>query len=71
VLLHDQGNADTSLYELIPFVKGQTPVEGKATAYVCRNYACSEPVNSVGEFEKMLAAIGPKEMQKSEIKHQN
>ncbi len=57
VLLHDQDKADSSLYEIIPFVKNQIAVEGKATAYVCRNYACNKPINSVGEFEDMLAAI--------------
>jgi len=65
VLLHDQGNADASLYELIPFVKKQTVVEGKATAYLCQSYAGKKPVNTIGQFEQMLAAIGPKEMQRS------
>ena len=57
VLLHDQDNADSELYEAAAFVKNQTAVEGKATAYVCQNYACSKPVNSAGELEKMLASI--------------
>ena len=57
VLLHDQDKADSSFYEVVPFIKEQTALEGRATAYVCRNYACSKPVNSLGELESMLAAI--------------
>ena len=57
VLMHDQDKADSSLYEAVPFIKNQTVVQGKATAYVCRNYACNKPTNSVDELEEMLAAI--------------
>mgnify|MGYP001591724168 CR=1 FL=1 len=54
VLLHDEGKADPALYEIIPFVKNQTAIEGKATAYVCENYACKKPVNDIREFESLL-----------------
>jgi hypothetical protein len=60
VLLHDQDKADSSLYEVVPFLKNQTAIEGKATAYVCENYACKKPVNSVGELENLLDAIAEK-----------
>jgi uncharacterized protein len=30
------------------------PVEGKATAYVCRRYACQAPVTDPREMEKAL-----------------
>ncbi len=55
VLFHDQARAD-SLYELAPFVKNQTAIDGKTTAYVCKNYTCGKPVTSLGELEQMLAA---------------
>ena len=60
VLLHDQGKADSSLYEAVPFLKNQIAIEGKATAYVCENYACKKPVNSVEELKNLLVAITEK-----------
>ncbi len=42
------------LAELAPFVKEMVPVEGKATAYVCRRYACQAPVTDPKEMEKAL-----------------
>jgi len=38
----------------IPLLRNKTKVEGQATAYVCRNYVCSEPVTSAGALEKLL-----------------
>lgn len=32
--------------ELVPFVAAQGPKDGKATAYVCQDYACQAPVNT-------------------------
>ena len=28
----------------IPLLKDKRPLEGKSTAYICKNYACREPV---------------------------
>jgi uncharacterized protein YyaL (SSP411 family) len=55
VLLHDQDKADPTLYEVVPFVKNQIAIEGKAAAYVCENYACKKPVSDIREFERLLA----------------
>ena len=52
VLLHDERNA--KIQSLAPFLKHQTMQNGKATAYVCRNYACEEPTNNP---EKMLELL--------------
>jgi uncharacterized protein YyaL (SSP411 family) len=56
VLLHEQGNKGTAIEQIIPFVKNQTAIEGKATAYVCENYVCNRPVNSIEGFEKMISS---------------
>jgi uncharacterized protein YyaL (SSP411 family) len=60
VLSHDQDKADSSLYEIVPFMKNQTAIGGKATAYVCENYACRKPVSSVSELESLLVGITEK-----------
>ncbi len=55
ILLHEQGNKGTAIERIIPFVKNQTAIEGKATAYVCENYICNRPVNNIEDFEKMIS----------------
>jgi uncharacterized protein YyaL (SSP411 family) len=32
------------LEELAPFVREQRAIDGKATAYVCQNFACHSPI---------------------------
>jgi uncharacterized protein YyaL (SSP411 family) len=36
------------------FIEGMKPLDGKATAYVCRNYACQQPTNDIEVFRKQL-----------------
>jgi len=36
------------------FVKGLSAIDGRATAYVCKNYSCSLPVNDIGKLENLL-----------------
>ncbi len=38
----------------IPFLRDRVAVEGKATAYVCRNFSCSLPVTTPDELLKLL-----------------
>lgn len=33
---------------------GLSMIDGKATAYVCENFACASPTNSLQDFEKQL-----------------
>ena len=40
---------------LIPFLEHQPPVDGKATAYVCRNYVCERPVTTAEELRGLLS----------------
>ena len=37
-----------------PFLKDMKPQGGKATAYVCQNYACQQPTNDIEVFRKQL-----------------
>ncbi|EFK08668.1 conserved hypothetical protein [delta proteobacterium NaphS2] len=39
---------------LAPYVKEMVPVEGKATAYICRRHACQAPVTDPEAMEKAL-----------------
>lgn len=54
VVLHRPETNPGLIVELAPFLEYNTPVEGKATAYVCRNHACEQPVTSV---EALIAKL--------------
>jgi uncharacterized protein len=43
----------------IALLAGRTMREGRATAYVCRNYTCNEPVTEAAELEKQLSRAAP------------
>jgi uncharacterized protein YyaL (SSP411 family) len=36
------------------YTKGQTQIEGKATVYFCRNFACEQPFTEVGKLKELL-----------------
>ena len=42
---------------MLPLLQGRTLVDGKATAYVCENYACKLPVTSAEALATMLDAL--------------
>jgi uncharacterized protein YyaL (SSP411 family) len=44
-----------------PLGEGKTLVDGKATLYVCRNFACTAPVTEVSEAEALLGAPGERQ----------
>ncbi|MEE9393851.1 MAG: thioredoxin domain-containing protein [Planctomycetota bacterium] len=46
---------------LVPFIKEQGSIDGKATAYVCENYACQLPSN---DLEKLIELLMPPAVQK-------
>lgn len=52
VLLDDASRA--KLNEWMPFTAPMRMVEGRATAYVCEDYACQLPVNQLDELVKLL-----------------
>ena len=39
----------------IPLLQDRERIDGRATAYVCRNYVCNLPVNEPGELARQLA----------------
>lgn len=54
VVLHPSGRAGEAVEALVPFVKGQVAMGGRATAYVCQNYACRLPTTEVHQLKELL-----------------
>lgn len=54
VLVRTDENAD-ALTRVAAFTETQSPVEGKATAYVCRSFACKLPTTDVAEMLESLS----------------
>ena len=54
LLFHPAGETGRQIEKVIPFLKEQRPIDGKATAYICENYACRAPVTDLQQFADML-----------------
>ena len=48
-----------ALAQVLPWTQPMTAREGRATAYVCRDFACQTPAVSAEEFEAQLKTWGP------------
>jgi hypothetical protein len=55
VAFRPSGDA-SKIVDLIPYLEAQTALDGKPTAYVCRDYACRLPVHDVDGLRTQLAA---------------
>lgn len=47
---------DQLLEEIAPFVKDHKPIDNKATAYICENYACKAPTDDLDKIIHLLEA---------------
>jgi uncharacterized protein YyaL (SSP411 family) len=57
VLIFKPSDGQTdALVDIAPFTRDHVPVDGKATAYVCRNTACSLPTADAQDMLKILDA---------------
>ncbi|MBI5820229.1 MAG: thioredoxin domain-containing protein [Verrucomicrobia bacterium] len=56
LLLADGGPRQAAMAKRLKFLASMKPLDGKATAYVCENYACRAPTNDLVKLLKMLDA---------------
>ena len=54
VLLVDSAETRKALAEGIPAVESMEKLDGRAAAYVCRNYTCQLPVSEASELAELL-----------------
>ncbi|MGO9246749.1 MAG: thioredoxin domain-containing protein [Verrucomicrobiia bacterium] len=54
VIVADGGDSQKTLTKLLPFLGTIKPVDGKATAYVCVNYACQLPTTDRSKLVELL-----------------
>jgi len=54
VLLVDSAESRSALSAAIPAVASMERVDGRASAYVCRDYTCQMPVNSAESFDELI-----------------
>ena len=53
LVVHD-GSGHSPVTKWLPPVQNMSKIDGKATAYVCKNFVCSQPVNTVDNLRKLL-----------------
>jgi uncharacterized protein YyaL (SSP411 family) len=58
VLLRPSDGAD-AVIELAPYARDQVAVDGAATAYVCRNFACELPTTQASDVLRTLSVSVP------------
>ena len=56
ILLADGGERQAELAKRLSFLEAVKPLNGKATAYVCRDYVCQKPTNDLSVLRKILDA---------------
>ena len=54
VLLVDSPEARAALSQGIPTIASMDRIDGRATAYVCRDYTCQLPVNEAARFAELI-----------------
>ena len=59
IIYKDVDSKEQALWDLVPYIKGQDPIEGKATVYICENYSCQAPISNIKEFEQILLTWYP------------
>jgi hypothetical protein len=56
IILADGGEGQQFLQTALPELDAMRPLDGRATAYVCENFACQAPVTEPAALRELLAA---------------
>ncbi|UQZ32177.1 hypothetical protein C2I18_00580 [Paenibacillus sp. PK3_47] len=56
LLVNWEDGGEGELVKLLPHLADKPAIEGKATAYECRNFACRQPLTSLEAVKELLAA---------------
>jgi uncharacterized protein YyaL (SSP411 family) len=54
VLLVDSDESRAALSAAIPAIAAMERIDGRASAYVCRDYTCQMPVNTAESFAELI-----------------
>jgi uncharacterized protein YyaL (SSP411 family) len=57
LIVRHAGPQGQALTAVAPFVESLVPVDGQATAYVCENYTCRQPVTKTQALRQILTEI--------------
>jgi uncharacterized protein YyaL (SSP411 family) len=57
VVLFKPGDDSELVIELSPFIKSMQAVDGNATAYICQNFSCREPLTDAKELQTVLNSL--------------
>jgi hypothetical protein len=55
-LFNPSDEPDSLIFKLSPWLKNQPAISGKATAYVCQDFACKFPTTSINEMLNLLGS---------------
>jgi hypothetical protein len=61
VILAEGGDSQKTLVKLLPFLETIKAIDGKATAYVCVNYACQLPTSNAGKMLTLVLPVHPQD----------
>ncbi len=59
VVFRPAGETEPEIFRIAPYTRDQTPIDGKATAYVCANYSCGSPSTDPKQMLESLNANKP------------
>jgi len=53
VIVKDEDNRE-ELEDIIKFTSSMEKIDGEATAYICENFTCKEPITEIAKFKEIL-----------------